>query len=194
MNRLAPAALLLALALLPGSASAFELKPALGLTFTDVATDPVTGTATGKAGWQLGGTVLLGEKLYFEGGVFYSQKSADITSTTPSGSIDFTSITGLRIPAMVGFHLIGEPTGSFALRAFGGASAFLVTAVNVTGLTKSDFESPTYGAFVGAGVDFLFLFGELQYEWSLTNLSKASTVDVGATRSLFFNVGVKFSL
>ena len=193
MNRLAPAALLLALALLPGSASAFELKPALGLTFTDVATDPVTGTATGKAGWQLGGTVLLGEKLYFEGGVFYSQKSADITSTTPSGSIDFTSITGLRIPAMVGFHLIGEPTGSFALRAFGGASAFLVTAVNVTGLTKSDFESPTYGAFLGAGLDFLFLFADLQYEWSLTNLSKVSTVDVGATRSFFLNGGVKIA-
>ncbi len=194
MNRLAPTALLLAALLLPGLAGALELKPALGLTFTDVASDPQGGTASGKAGWQLGGTVLLGESLYFEGGVFYSQKSADITSTTPSGSIDFTSITGLQIPAMVGFHLIGDPKADFALRAFGGASAFVVTAVNVTGLTKSDFESPTYGAFVGAGLDFLFLFTDLKYEWSLTDLSKVSTVDVGATRSFYWNVGVKFSL
>jgi hypothetical protein len=194
MNRLPRAVLVLTLLLGALPATALELKPGVGLTYTDVSKDPQSGTATGKAGWQVGGTVLLGERLYFEGGVFYAQKSTDINSSTPSGAIDLTSITGLRIPAMIGFHLIGEPKSEFALRAFGGGSAFVVTAVNATGLTKSDFESPTWGAFVGAGADFLFLFVDLQYEWSLTNVSSVNTIDVGSARSFYMNVGVKFSL
>jgi hypothetical protein len=194
MNRLAPAIPLLALLLGAVPASALELKPAIGITFTDVSKDPANGSASGKAGWQLGGTVLFGEKLYFEAGAFYAQKSTDITSSTPSGAIDFNSITGVRIPAMVGFHLIGEPKEPFALRIFGGGSAFIVTSVNASGLTTSDFESPTWGAFAGAGVDFLFLFLDLKYEWSLTDVSRLSTIDVGSARSLYANVGVKIPL
>jgi hypothetical protein len=194
MSRLAPATLLLTLLLGAPPASALELKPAIGLTFTDVSSDPANGSASGKAGYQIGGTVLFGEKLYFEAGAFYAQKSTDITSSTPSGAIDLTSITGIRIPAMVGFHLIGEPKSEFTLRLFGGGSAFLVTSVSANGLTKSDFESPTWGVFAGAGVDFLFLFLDLKYEWSLTNVSSLSTVDVGSARSLYMNVGVKIPL
>jgi hypothetical protein len=194
MNRLPHAALLLALLLGAAPASAFELKPAIGITFTDVSNDPANGTASGKAGWQLGGTVLFGEKLYFEAGAFYAQKSTDITSSTPSGAVDLSSITGVRIPAMIGFHLIGEPKSEFALRLFGGGSAFIVTSVSASGLTKSDFESPTWGVFAGAGVDFLFLFLDLKYEWSLTNVSSLSTVDVGSARSFYLNAGVKIPL
>jgi hypothetical protein len=194
MNRLAPSALLLAFLLGAFPAAALELKPAVGLTFTDVSSNPANGSASGKAGWQLGGTVLFGEKLYFEAGAFYAQKSTDITSSTAGSTIDFNSITGVRIPAMVGFHLIGEPKEPFSLRIFGGGSAFLVTSVSATGLTKSDLESPTWGVFAGAGIDFLFLFLDLKYEWSLTDVSSLSTVDVGSARSLYMNAGVKIPL
>jgi hypothetical protein len=194
MNRLAPSALLLTLLLGAFPAAAFELKPAIGLTFTDVSSSPANGSASGKAGWQLGGTVLFGEKLYFEAGAFYAQKSTDITSTSSAGTVDFNSLSGVRIPAMVGFHIIGEPKSEFTLRLFGGGSAFIVTSVSATGLTKSDFESPTWGLFAGAGIDFLFLFLDLKYEWSLTNATSLSTVDVGSARSLYMNVGVKIPL
>jgi hypothetical protein len=190
MNRLVRAALLAAL-LAPGLASAVELKPAVGLTFTDFTKDPVSGTATGKAGWQLGGTLVFGERLYFEAGAFYAVKSTTVSSTVPSNPVELKGVSGVRIPAMVGFRLLGGQDASFDVRAFGGASAFLVTSVDATGLTKSDFESPTYGAFVGAGVDVLFLFADLKYEWGLTDVSKLSTIDVGSSRSLFLNVGVR---
>jgi hypothetical protein len=190
MIRLLRAPLLAAL-LLPGLASALELKPALGLTFTDVTKDPVTGTASAKAGWQLGGTLVWGEKLYFEAGAFYAQKGLDATSTAPANPFDIKGISGVRIPAMVGLRLLGGEKDSLGIRAFGGGSAFLVTSVDATGLSKSDFESPTWGAFLGAGVDFLMLFADLKYEWGLTDVSSLSTIDVGSSRSIYLNVGLR---
>ena len=194
MTRL-PASLLLAAALLPAAAGAqVALKPAVGGSFSDVARDPATGSAKGKVGWQVGGTVLLGETLYVEGGAFYARKITDITATSGADTIDFKGISGVRIPVMVGYHLIGGEKAPLGLRLFGGGSAFVVTSVDAVGLTKADVKSPTYGVFAGAGVDVLFLFADLKYEWSLTDLSKVSTVDVGATRSLLLNVGVKLAM
>ncbi len=173
-----------------GEGRGFELKPAVGLSWTGVSKDPASGDTQAKLGWQIGGTVLLGEKLYFEGGAFYAKKSTDITAVSASQSIDFKGVSGVRIPAMIGYRF-GGGAESLALRIFGGGSAFIVTSVDVEGLSKSDFESPTYGLFAGAGLDFLFLFTDLAFEWSVTDVAKTSTIDVGQSKSLFLNVGVR---
>jgi hypothetical protein len=183
------------LALLPLQAQAqLELKPAVGMTLTSLSKNPAGATSSAQVGYQVGASVLFGRSLYAEGGLFYARKSTEFTiaSGVPAPKIS-TDITGLRIPVMVGYHLIGGPTEFFALRAFGGAAAFMVTDVTVPGLTKKDFSSPTYGVFAGAGVDVLFLFADLKYEWSLTDTSKLSSVGIGQARSLFVNVGAKFN-
>lgn len=190
MSRILRASVLLVI-LLPGLAGAFELKPAVGLTYTDITKDPATGTSSAKPGWQVGATLITGERLYLEAGAFYATKGIDATSTAPSNPFDITGVSGFRIPAMVGLRLLGGEPGALDIRAFGGASAFIVTSVEATGLSKSDFESPTYGAFLGAGVDFLMLFADLQYEWGLTDVSELSTIDIGSSRSLFLNVGLR---
>ena len=171
-------------------ARGFELKPAIGLSWTGVSKDPASGDTQAKIGWQIGGTVLLGEKLYFEGGAFYAKKSTDITAVSTSQSIDFKGVSGVRIPAMIGYRF-GGGADPLALRIFGGGSAFIVTSVDVEGLSKSDFESPTYGLFAGAGLDVLFLFADLSFEWSVTDVAKTSTIDVGQSKSVFLNVGVR---
>jgi hypothetical protein len=167
-----------------------ELKPGIGVNFTGVSKDPQGGEAKAQVGWQIGGTVLYGEKLYGEGGVFYSEKSTEFTSSTANFNFE-SSIKGVRIPVMIGYHLLGEEKGTVALRVFGGGSLFLVTAVGGSNLSKDDFESPTYGVFAGAGVDFLMFFVDLKYEWSLTDVSKLSTVDIGQSRSLFATAGIR---
>lgn len=193
-------ALSVAASLLPSTVLAQDeggglvLKPAVGLTWTDLTEDPATGDAQAKAGWQLGGTALFGEKLYFEAGAFYARKSTDITATSAGGNVDVSGVDGFRIPVAVGYHLLGRDQGSLALRVFGGGAVFFVTSVDAAGLSTSDFESPTWGVFAGVGVDFLFLFADLSYEWSLTDLTSASAVDVGQSRSLFLNAGVKLKL
>jgi len=190
MTRIQRASLVVAL-LLPGLAGALEFKPALGLTYSDITKDPVTGTSSAKAGWQLGATLATGERLYFEAGAFYAEKRLNATSTAPSNPFDISGVNGVRIPAMVGLRLLGGEPDALGIRVFGGGSAFIVTSVDATGLSKSDFESPTWGAFLGAGVDFLMLFADLQYEWGLTDVSSLDTIDVGSSRSLFLNVGLR---
>lgn len=191
MTRLVAAVLLAALVALPGQARAqLILKPAVGVNLTDFSKDPQSGQAKGKVGWQAGGTVQAGERLYLEGGLFYARRSTDITTTTGQ-AVDVNGITGLRIPVAVGYHLIGDAKSFLALRGFGGASAFLVTSVSAAGMSKSDFTSPTYGVFAGVGLDLAFLFAEVKYEWSLSDTSKLSTVDVGASRAFFVDAGLR---
>jgi hypothetical protein len=192
MLRIAPAVVVsLAVLLFPGQGRAqLELRPAIGLTFTDVSQDPAGGEAQGRVGWQLGGTVAYGKKLYVEGGAFYAKKSTEFSSSTPDPDLT-TSLSGIRIPVTIGYHLLGSEKNPFGLRLFGGGSAFFVTSVDAPGLTEDDFESPTYGVFAGAGVDIMIFFLDLQYEWSLTDVSSVSTVDVGQSRSFYANAGVR---
>jgi hypothetical protein len=169
-----------------------ELKPAVGINFSTVSKDPQGGEAKGQVGWQIGGTVAFGEKLYGEAGAFYAEKSTEFTSSQAASFSSFeSSIKGVRIPALVGYRLFGDQKEMLGIRIFGGGALFMVTSVDAPGLTKDDLESPTFGVFAGAGVDIAIVFVDLKYEWSLTDVSKLSTVDIGQGRSFFVNAGVR---
>lgn len=175
------------------SYSQVELKPAAGVNFTSYSKDPESGTTSARVGWQFGGTVSYGDKFYGEGGIFWSYKSNEIEQITNNQTFK-TSISGLRFPVMVGYHLLGKETGIVGLRAFGGGSLFLITSVDAEGLTKDDFTSPTYGVFLGAGVDISMFFLDFKYEWSLSDVSSITSFDVGKSRTFFINGGVRISI
>lgn len=170
-----------------------ELKPAIGINFTGFSQDPENATSSAQLGWQLGGTVSFGDKLYGEGGIFWTYKSNEISENDTNFAFS-TSQSGIRIPAMVGYHLLGSGGGLVGLRAFGGASVYIVTTVDALDLTKEDFNTASWGVFLGAGVDISMFFVDLKYEWSLTNVSSVTSFDVGKSRSLFVNAGIRLSL
>jgi len=166
------------------------LKPGIGITFSDVSKSPVNGEVTGQVGWQIGGSIQFGNQGYIEPGLFYATKSTSFTDRT--ARLEFTNdVNGFRIPVVLGLHLIGQGTGQFSLRVFGGGSAFIVTSVSARGLSKDDFTSPAWGLLVGAGLDILMFYADLQYEWSLSNVSTLSSVDIGKSRSLFATAGIR---
>ncbi len=173
--------------------SQLELKPTIGLNFTNFSKDPVSGSNSAKVGWQLGGTVSFGDKLYGEGGIFWVYKSNEFTDNATDNKLS-TDLSGIQIPVMVGYHLLGKESGLIGLRAFGGASAFILTKVNALGLTKDDFTTASYGVFLGAGLDFALFFLDLKYEWSLSNVSSVSSYDLGKSKSLFINAGIRLGL
>jgi hypothetical protein len=192
MRILQPLIVVLLLALLvAGEARAqAELKPAIGITFSDVSKTPVNGQVTSRAGWEIGGSILIGQNFYFEAGFFYATKSLAFTVTSTKN--EFTNdINGFRIPVALGLHLLGDEKGPFALRVFGGGSAFIITAVSAPGASKDDFNSPAWSIFAGAGLDIFMFFVDVQYEWSLTDVSKLSTVDIGQSRSFIANAGIR---
>lgn len=170
-----------------------SLKPAVGINFTDFSKDPGSGEFKSKVGWQIGGSVAFGKKVYIEPGLFYGKKSSEYqTSGGSSSNIDF-DLSGIRIPVAVGFNLLGTDKSTVGLRAFGGASAFILTSVK--DLDKDDFKSATWGVFAGAGLDFTMFFLEASYEWSLTDISDdISNIDVGKTRSIFVQAGIRIAL
>jgi hypothetical protein len=194
MKKIFPAVLFLCLLFSTSiSFAQLKLKPAIGINFTDFSEDPESGETSAKVGWQIGGTVLIGDKFYGEGGIFWTYKSNEYNSDDDQITFN-TEISGIRIPAMIGYHLLKEEATLIGLRAFGGASVLIVTTVNALELTKDDFNDASWGVFLGAGLDISMFFVDLKYEWSLTDVSSVASFDVGKSRSIFINAGVKLGL
>ena len=172
------------------------IKPSVGINLTDFSKDPNTGKYKSRVGYQIGGSVAFGKKFYVEPGFFWVKKSTEyVYEGGGSGQIDDTKfdISGIRIPVSVGVHVLGNEKSLVGLRAFGGASAFILT--NVKNLDQDDFKTASWGVFAGAGLDITIIFVEAKYEWSLTNIQKnVSQIDVGKSRSLFVNAGVRIPL
>ncbi|MFT3701046.1 MAG: outer membrane beta-barrel protein [Agriterribacter sp.] len=169
------------------------IKPAVGINFSDFSKDPNTGKFKSQVGYQFGGSVAIGKKVYLEPGIFWVKKSTQyVTENTNQDDIKY-DISGIRIPVTIGFNLIGSEKSLIGLRAFGGASAFMLT--DTKNLDKDDLKTANWGVFAGAGLDLAILFVEAKYEWSLTNIQKdISQVDIGKSRSLFINAGVRIAL
>ncbi|MBX3252736.1 MAG: outer membrane beta-barrel protein [Chitinophagaceae bacterium] len=169
------------------------IKPAAGINLTDFSKDPATGKFKAKAGYQLGGTIAFGKKAYIEPGFFWVKKSTEyITEDTNEEDITF-DISGIRIPVSIGANLAGNEKSLIGLRVFCGASAFLLTSIK--DLDKDDFKTASWGVFAGAGLDIAIVFVELSHEWSLTNIRKnISQIDIGKSRSLFINAGIRLPL
>ena len=172
--------------------SQLEIKPAIGINATNFSED-ANGETSANVGWQLGGTISFGDKLYGEGGIFWTYKSNEYKSDADTLTFN-TEMSGINIPVMVGYHLLGKGAGSFGLRAFGGASVLILTQVDAFELTKDDFNKASWGLFLGAGLDFSILFLDVKYEWALTDVSSVSSFNVGKATTLFINAGVRLSL
>lgn len=169
------------------------IKPAVGINLTDLSKDPATGEFKSQVGWQIGGSLAFGKKVYLEPGFYYGKKSSKYQSSGTSASdIDF-DLSGIRIPVAVGVNLLGSGKSPVGLRIFGGGSAFILT--DIKDFDKDDFKSATWGVFAGAGLDLSLFFLDAQYEWSLSDVGKdLSMIDIGKTRSIFIQAGVRIAL
>jgi len=167
------------------------LKPAIGMNFTSLSNDPLSYDATGRVGWQVGGTVAFGEEFYFESGIFWVKNNwelQDLDPTIPSFKNDLSSI---RIPIYIGWNIVGGATDDRNFHIFGGPAAQIITKVNPgTGFTKEDFSDYIWGMNVGAGLAISKIFIETGYEWGLTKLYKNDEKDV-KSRGWWLNVGVR---
>jgi hypothetical protein len=168
-----------------------SFKPGVGLNFTSITA--TSDDVSGKIGYQFGGSVQFGKKFYIEPGLFYMSENAEATTNT-SGvtTVSDSQLNGFRVPLAIGFNILGNTDSAFALRAFGGGSAFFLSKVS-NDLVKSDFNSPTWGVFAGVGADFAIIFIDLSYEWSVSNVQKNVTaIDFGKSNGIFLTAGLRF--
>ena len=170
------------------------IKPAAGLNFTDFSKDGGPGgKAQAKVGWQLGGSVAFGRKFYWEPGIFYVGRSTEFTSTLTSTNDITTSFNGIRLPLNVGYQLIGNERSAATIRMFGGISGFFITSTD--NINKDSLNTSIFALLAGAGVDIWKLFVDFSYEWSMTNIQNdIHQVDLGKTRTVFVNAGIRINL
>ncbi len=176
--------------------SQFTINPQAGLTASMLTTDPEGTEASGRVGYTFGASVRMGDKIYFNPGLFWVRSSNELTSKSNLetginfGDIrDNASINMIHIPLQAGVKVIN--TKPFALRLAAGPSLSWVTDVkdNAFGLTKEAYNERIWGAKFGAGVDLLFLTVDLNYELGITELYKTSDAK---NNMLSLTAGIKF--
>jgi hypothetical protein len=173
-----------------------EIKPTIGMNFSKLNDEPENFSQSARVGYQLGGSVQIGKKLYFEPGIFWTKLGSEMVHANQS-NLDFTTdINAIRIPAFVGYQIIGgDEENIFGLRVFGGPTGSWVTKVsaNDTDLDKEDFNSFLWGADVGAGIDVWLLFLDMGYEWGLNDVFKDDP-NHGKNRAWWVNLGVRIRI
>lgn len=163
-------------------------KLGVGLSLTNLSEDP-EGGASANPGFLFGSSLVFGDHLYFEPGIYYTVKSTEIASSGSTPDKFDADIKGLRVPLSVGLNLLGEES-AVGIRAFGGGSVFFVTGTG-DDIDKDAIESPSWGAHLGAGLDLSIFYLDLVYEWSLTNVQKdIDLIDFGKHRSFYITAGI----
>lgn len=181
--------------------SQLELKPAIGFNVARFDSNPVfevqddSIVTQGKAGYQVGASLLIGRKLYIEPGVFYTRLTQDMSPTNIEKSQFTYSASFIRVPVNFGFQFIGS-TNSFAgLRIFLGPSMFIPLGIkeNDYPLVKEDVNSPQFDISAGAGLNIWFLFLDVSYGWGLTPQYTDDPIEA-KMQSFYANLGFRFKL
>ncbi|MEH0154568.1 porin family protein [Limibacter armeniacum] len=138
-------------------------------------------------GYQFGGNVMFGHHLYIEPGVQWFRREGEFRD---NGTDYKTKFKGIRVPLNFGLSLF-EPDAALNVRGFVGGSASFITDSNGT-QNQFDFDDVSWGVGVGAGVDFLMFFLDLNYEWGINDIIKE---DIKAKPNAFYaNFGVRIPL
>ena len=183
------------------SFSQLELKPAIGFNVARFDSNPLfevqddSIVTQGKAGYQVGASLLIGRKLYVEPGVFYTRLAQDMSPTNIEKSQFTYSASYIRVPVNFGFQFIGS-TNSFAgLRIFLGPSIFIPLGIkeNDYPLVKDDVNSPQFDISAGAGLNIWFLFLDVSYGWGLTPQYTDDPIEA-KMQSFYANLGFRFKL
>jgi hypothetical protein len=171
-----------------------EIKPTFGLNFSKLTSEPESFNQSARVGYQFGGSVQIGKKLYVEPGIFWLKMGSEMVHANQN-DLDFkTDINGMRIPVFVGYQIIGgDEENIFGLRVFGGPTGSWITKIeaNDTELEKDDFNSFLWGIDAGVGVDIWLIFIDWGYEWGLSEVFKDDPNNA-KNNAFWGNVGFRF--
>lgn len=192
------------LILFPLVSSAQEIRFYGGYNGSNVA-KAGTENWVGRAGYQFGADVLIGKRFFVKPGIGFLVRNLnytlvaedpDVSATVAGTEFEYTS-RSLRVPVMVGFHLIDpENDPSLNLYVMGGPSAMmnLNADLNNDALNVETNSTQWYLGF-GGGLEVSFLFVEAGYDVAMSNVFKGSDFDTNPkVNFLQVNAGVRLKL
>jgi hypothetical protein len=170
-----------------------ELKPTFGFNVSRLSNEPESFSQSSRLGYQFGGSVQFGKKLYLEPGVYWVKMGSELVHADQASFNYETNINLIRIPVFVGYQIIGgDKENIFGLRVFGGPTGSWVTKIsaNDNDLDKEEFSNFLWGIDVGAGVDVWLLFLDFGHEWGLNDVFKDDPTNA-KNHAWWWNLGVR---
>ncbi|MCZ4409971.1 porin family protein [Cryomorphaceae bacterium 1068] len=151
--------------------SQVEIRPFIGMNFSNVSDSPDGTSTQAKIGSQIGASLMIGNRFHLNPGIAYFSRSTEYSS---SGNVNVDqTVEGVTIPILVGYRFVDPTTEPFLnFRAFAGPSLmFLTTTKYDNGEINDavDWNDSQWGAQVGAGLDVSIFFVDVTYEFGLTN-------------------------
>ena len=176
-----------------------EINPVIGVNFSSLTTDPEEFDSEGRLGWHFGANLRIGDKFYFQPGLHYAQLNSRVTSLEddPIDENSFESNIGvIRIPLLAGVRLLSTQKNDnpFNINLHAGLATEFVVDEENTLLTEDSFTSPLFAVVVGAGVDFMFLTLDLDYEIGLSPVfdTDIEFIENPTNNAFIISVGGKF--
>lgn len=155
-----------------------EIKPTIGLNLSNVNSAPSGTKTTAKTGYQFGGSLMFGDRLYLSPGILYYRQVTRYVIENPNNNsttlvTSDEKIAGVKIPVLLGYRFI-DPSNDplFNLRLFAGPTVLFNTSNKFSEGVINDevnWKKNSWGAQLGAGIDVAFLFVEVGYEFGLSN-------------------------
>ncbi len=177
-----------------GLSAQVSIRPSFGFNATHLTNESVAwNSANQRIGYQFGVGLMVGDKLYFEPGIYWNTITKDLYKVDDPTKTTFTNtINAIRIPVDVGYHIIGDEDGFFDLRLFGGVGGSFVTQVNSDSqdLSKDDFKSMLFDVHAGVGIDLWFFFIDWSYLQGLTPVFNEGAND-GKLQGFYSNIGIR---
>ena len=167
-----------------------EIKALVGTNFATLS-KPAEGTnVSARAGYQFGAGLLIGDKFYVEPGIQIVKTSKTLTSETETDEITFSQ-NFVKIPVYAGYHLLGHESGPVALRIFAGPAAMISGKITKGDdqINKDDIKDAHWMLDAGVGVDILFLFVEVNYEYAFSKYWTEQLLD-SSHRGFLINAGI----
>jgi hypothetical protein len=153
------------------------INPVAGLNFSTLSDPPSGFTSKGSLGWQFGGNLRLGGKIFLQPGLQIAQFGSELSrdDINPFNTDTFkTTLTMLRIPLLAGVQFLDTQTKD-AVNWNMHAGFAIEMVLGTTGLlTTDDINTSLFSAVIGAGVDIYSVTLDIDYELGLSKFYKDS--------------------
>ena len=172
--------------------SQFSIRPQLGFNSSTLTKDLEDAAFSTEVGFQFGVDVQLGNKFYFQPGIFWESAKNELKERI-DGDRSEISVDRIRIPVMLGYRLLSEGGGLLDVRVFTGPNAAFSVSKNVKEtplLAKDDLKNAVYGWNLGFGADLAIFFVDAGYMFGLSEVFEGMASDV--RNNLFYvNAGIR---
>jgi len=169
-----------------------SIRPQIGFNSSTLTKSLDNAVFSDQVGFQFGADVQLGTKWYIQPGIFWESAKNELRERIDGDRTEI-SVDRIRIPVMLGYHLLSDRGGLLDVRAFTGPNAAFSVNKNVKEtslLAKDDLKNAVYGWNLGFGVDLAILFVDAGYMFGLSEVFEGMATDV--RNNLFYaNAGIR---